>query len=406
MSAVIHSLSNAIDTDVLITDNEGVIIAGASPTGVLPEGAVSKAIIQKTKDGYTYFTMGTLDGLYRTRQYAGGTSIIKDGVQIGYVFTVASASGLTEYLLGNLRLFILSAIGVLVFAFVAVYIMTYQMVKPLREMAAATRSFGAGDFSHRITVKGKDEVAELATSLNNMAISLASVEGMSRSFVANISHELKTPMTTIAGFIDGILDGTIPDGKRDYYLKIVSDEVKRLSRLVKAMLDLSRIDNGSLRIHPVPLDLTQMACRSLLSFEPRIEEKHITVMGLEDCPPMNVMADRDLIGQVVYNLFDNAFKFTDEGGTVVITITHRDDRTYFAVRNSGIGIASAEMPYIFDRFYKSDRSRSLDKNGVGLGLFIVKSVINLHHGEIYVRSVEGEYCEFFFWLPDVNPPAV
>ncbi len=405
MLRVIVALSNSMDADVLITDGEGSILASAAPTKVSMARNVPSSVIQKLRENQSYFSLGTLDGLYQTRQYAAGTPIVKMGVPVGYVFTVVPADSLTEHLLENLRMFVLSAIGVLILAFIAVYVMTYRMVKPLREMAAATRSFGTGDFSHRITVKGRDEMAELATSLNNMAISLASVEGMSRSFIANISHELKTPMTTITGFIDGILDGTIPEEKRDYYLKIVSDEVKRLSRLVKAMLDLSRIDNGSLRIHPVQFDLTQMACTSLLSFEPRIEEKHITVMGLEDCPPMGVTADRDLIGQVVYNLLDNAVKFTNEGGTIAITITHRDNRTYFAVRNSGIGIASAEMPYIFDRFYKSDKSRSLDKNGVGLGLFIVKSVINLHHGEIYVRSVEGEYCEFFFWLPDVKSPA-
>ena len=405
MSAVIYSLSNAIDADVLITDNQGLIIARASPADLALQGTIPAEIVQKTRTNQGYFGLNTMNGLYETRQYIAGIPIVKGGVQLGYVFTAASSSTLTEYLLNNLRMFLLSAIGVLVLAFIVVYVMTYRMVKPLREMAAATRSFGTGDFSHRIAVKGQDEVAQLATSLNNMAVSLSSVEGMSRSFVANISHELKTPMTTIAGFIDGILDGTIPDEKRDYYLKIVSDEIKRLSRLVKAMLDLSRIDNGSLKIHPVQFNLTQMVCTSLLSFEPRIEEKKITILGLEECPPLYVTADHDLIGQVVYNLLDNAVKFTNEGGQIAISVAHRDKRTYFAVRNTGIGIASAEMPYIFDRFYKSDKSRSLDKNGVGLGLFIVKNVINLHQGEIYVRSVEGEYCEFYFWLPDVEPPA-
>lgn len=406
MSAVIYSLSNAIDADVLITDNEGTIIAKASPAGLALQGTIPAEIVQKIRSNQAYFGLNTLNGLYETRQYIAGVPIVKGGVQLGYVFTAASSSTLTEYLLNNLRMFLLSAIGVLVLAFIVIYVMTYRLVRPLREMAAATRRFGTGDFSHRIPVKGQDEVAELATSLNNMAVSLASVEGMSRSFVANISHELKTPMTTISGFIDGILDGTIPDEKRDYYLKIVSDEVKRLSRLVKAMLNLSRIDNGSLRIHPVQFNLTQMACTSLLSFEPRIEEKGITILGLEECEPLYVTADHDLIGQVVYNLLDNAVKFTNEGGQIALSVTHRDNRTYFAVRNTGIDIASAEMPYIFDRFYKSDKSRSLDKNGVGLGLFIVKNVINLHQGEIYVRSVEGEYCEFYFWLPDVEPPAV
>ena len=189
-------------------------------------------------------------------------------------------------------------------AFIALYGITYHMVRPLRQMAAATRSFAVGDFSYRIQVKGKDEVAELATALNKMAVSLSSVEDMRRDFVSNVSHELKTPMTTIAGFIDGILDGTIPEEKRDRYLKIVSDEVKRLSRLVKTMLDLSRIDSGKLKVTPVNFDLTEVIGTVLLSFEQRIEAKDIRITGLEDCPRMNVTADYDLIGQVCYNLLD------------------------------------------------------------------------------------------------------
>ena len=233
-----------------------------------------------------------------------------------------------------------------------------------------------------------------------MAVSLSSVEGMRRSFVANVSHELKTPMTTIAGFIDGILDGTIPDEKRNYYLKIVSDEVKRLSRLVKSMLDLSRIDNGQLRLNPVRFDLTEVACNTLLSFEQRIEQKNIRITDLEDCRREEVNADYDLIGQVVYNLLDNAVKFTNEGGSISLRVYREPGRVVCAVRNTGMGLPAREMPHIFERLYKTDKSRGLDKNGVGLGLYIVKTVINLHHGEIKVSSVEGEYCEFSFWLPD------
>ena len=318
------------------------------------------------------------------------------------MFASTSAEGLSEYLKNNLQVFFLSALGVLALTFIAVYIMTLRMVRPLRQMAAAARSFGMGDFSQRIRVFGRDEVAELASSLNNMAISLSSVEGMRRSFIANVSHELKTPMTTIAGFIDGILDGTIPKEKHEYYLRIVTQEVKRLSRLVKSMLDLSRIDTRELKINPTYYDFTEQVCNILLSFVQRIEEKNITVEGIEDAPRIDVFADFDLLGQVVYNLIDNAIKFMDEGGTLTLNISRRDKRVYFLIRNTGQGIPSHEMPHIFERFYKSDKSRSLDREGMGLGLYIVKTVINLHHGEISVRSTEGEYCEFVFWLPEAG----
>ena len=388
---------------LLVTDNKGEVLLCSDGSDCPHVGnQTALASLVSGLDGREYFAVGNLGGLYAERMYTAGTPVIASTTHdiIGYVFASSPAGGLGTYILNNLQVFLLSALGVLTLTFIVLYALTYRMVRPLRQMAAATRAFGEGDFSVRVPVEGKDEVAELAAALNTMAVSLSSVEGMRRSFVANVSHELKTPMTTIAGFIDGILDGTIPSEKRDYYLKIVSDEVKRLSRLVKSMLDLSRIDNGQLKLNPVQFDLTEVACNTLLSFEQRIESKKISIVDLEDCQREDVTADYDLIGQVVYNLLDNAVKFTNEGGSISLRVYREPGRVVCAVRNSGIGISAQEMPHIFERFYKSDTSRGLDKNGVGLGLYIVKTVISLHHGEIKVRSVEGEYCEFSFWLPD------
>ena len=275
------------------------------------------------------------------------------------------------------------------------------MVKPLRHMAAAARSFGVGDFSKRVPVTSADEVGQLAVAFNNMADSLAASEGMRRSFIANVSHELKTPMTTIAGFIDGILDGTIEPDKQNYYLKIVSDEVKRLSRLVKSMLALSRIDSGELTLNKQRFDLTSTVLTALLTFEKKIDERRIEVTGLEDSQSLFIDGDPDMIHQVVYNLIENAVKFTNEGGEININITDTPARTTVKVKNTGQGIPADEIGYIFDRFYKTDKSRSQDKNGMGLGLYIVKTILKQHGGDITVSSVENEYCEFEFWLPKI-----
>lgn len=399
----LNTMATMVDANVFITDNDGTVQMCSDNISRVLSGAQLPQSIKNSLNGKEFTDVGYLDNIYSRQMYTVGEPILaNDGQQIGYVFMSISAAGLSAYLMNNMQIFFLSAIGALTLTFIALYLMTYRMVRPLRQMAAAVRSFGNGDFSYRIQVKGKDEVAELANSLNTMAVSLSSVEGMRRSFVANVSHELKTPMTTIAGFIDGILDGTIPDEKRNHYLKIVSDEVKRLSRLVKSMLDLSRIDNGELHLKPVKYDLTEQVCNVLLSFEQRVDEKNITVEGLDECPRAEVFADFDLLGQVVYNLVDNAIKFIDTGGTLSIHIYKKDNRVYCALRNTGIGIPATEMPHIFERFYKSDKSRSLDKNGMGLGLYIVKTIINYHQGEIVVRSVEGEYCEFEFWLPEAE----
>ena len=222
---------------------------------------------------------------------------------------------------------------------------------------------------------------------------------MRRSFIANVSHELKTPMTTIAGFIDGILDGTIPREQQEKYLNIVSSEVKRLSRLVKSMLDLSRIDSGEMKIHPTNFDLTATLFTTLFTFEQSIEEKQLEVKGLENAGPQNVYGDQDLLHQVIYNLVENAVKFTNQGGYIKLQISDGIDRTSVVIENSGPGISPEELPMIFDRFYKTDKSRSRDKNGMGLGLYIVRTIIKLHGGDITVSSVMDEYCRFEFYIP-------
>ncbi len=243
--------------------------------------------------------------------------------------------------------------------------------------------------------------ADVRDSMNETA---SVSETTRRNFIANVSHELKTPMTTIAGFIDGILDGTIPQNKQKQYLRIVSTEVKRLSRLVASMLSLSRIDNGELRISKQSFNLADVVISTLLTFEQKIEERHIDIQGLDTCmKPVKVEGDPDLIYQVVYNLFENAVKFVDTGGYIKVTLTEFSDRTELEIKNSGHGIEPDELVHIFERFYKTDKSRSQDKNGMGLGLYIVKTIMHLHGGDITASSVVDEYCSFTLWLPRNKP---
>lgn len=400
LSPFIKLLSATLDCTVVISDMDGTVMMMYDEQGeqLTADPAVSLAEIIGSANG-DFYAVSTLNGLYPDRQYTAGVPIRVESRLLGYVFVSLPAGGLAQYLHSNMQISLIAAIGVLTLTFIALYIMTARLVRPLRQMAKATRRFAEGDFSCRVPVNGRDETAELAQALNSMALSLSSLEDMRRSFIANVSHELRTPMTTIAGFIDGILDGTIPAEKRNYYLQIVSDEIKRLSRLVKSMLALSRIDSGQLQLNTVALDLTALTGQTLLTFEKRIEEKHITVEGLENAAPLTVQGDFDLLGQVLYNLLDNAVKFTDVGGTVSISLGERSGRVVCSIRNTGAGIPAEEMPRIFERFYKSDRSRGLDKTGMGLGLYIVQTVIALHSGEVLVRSEENAYTEFSFWLP-------
>lgn len=398
----IASFSTSIDADIFITDLDGTVLLGNYACSKVK--GIEKApafYVDKTSATGLYEGRGRFDGLYQEEYYIIGVPMYatENGPQVGVVFATTSPVSMNSMQLEAFKIFLVAALAALAASFFAVGVFAFRLVKPLRQMSAAARSFGAGDFSVRVPVTSEDELGQLALSFNHMANSLTNSEGMRRSFIANVSHELKTPMTTIAGFIDGILDGTIPEEAQDRYLHIVSDEVKRLSRLVKSMLELSRIDSGDMKIHPSTFDMTHTIVSTLLTFEQRIDEKQIEIIGLEDAVPVQVQGDPDLLHQVVYNLVENAVKFTNQGGTIRVQTIDSVDRTTFLIENTGPGIAPEDLPMVFDRFYKGDKSRSRDKNGMGLGLYLVRTILQLHGGDIRVSSQQGQFCRFEFYLP-------
>ena len=393
-------VADAIEADVYLVGIDGSIKLLTSGTdGGYNDIAIPRKIIEAAVSKGEYQELGRMGGLYNEKHYTVGIPVsTEEGVPAAVIFASAPADTLMVFLSEILKMFVVSSLAVLILAFAAVYFITADLVRPLRKMVAATQAFSKGDFTVRVPVESYDEIGKLAISFNNMATSLATTEVTRRSFTANVSHELRTPMTTIAGFIDGILDGTIPPEKRDDYLRIVSDEVKRLSRLVRSMLNIARIEAGELQIKPDLFDVNETVIRTVFTFEKPLAEKGIEVRGLDNCKVM-VEADPDLIHQVVYNLIENAVKFCNEHGYIEVSYRADDAYTYVGIKNSGDGIAKDEIPHIFDRFYKTDKSRSREKGGAGLGLHIVRSIVNLHGGDIVVRSVEGEYCEFVFSIP-------
>ncbi len=409
MQGFLASFAGSIDADIFITDLNGGILMGCYANSQLkaPERVPAPAAAAAAKG--IYEGKGTFDGLYPSRYYIIGVPMRagETGPCVGAVFAATSAASVNQSRGDLFRIFLVASAAALAVTFCVVGVFAYRLVKPLRQMSAAARSFGAGDFSIRVPVTSADELGQLAVSFNNMANSLSISEGTRRSFIANVSHELKTPMTTIAGFIDGILDGTIPREEQDKYLSVVSSEVKRLSRLVKSMLDLSRIDNGEMKLHPAKFDITNTIVTTLLTFEQSIDEKGIEVQGLESARPQTVYGDQDLLHQVVYNLIENAVKFTNSGGYISAQVTDGIDRTTVVIENSGQGIVPEELPRIFERFYKTDKSRSQDKNGMGLGLYIVRTILKLHGGDIAVTSVQGQFCRFEFYIPKpAEPPRL
>lgn len=352
-----------------------------------------------TVDGeIAYFHEGTLDGYLVDNSVACLEPVEKDGQTCGYVISLYSTVREDNFISTTRKAVITTSAWVMAAAVIAVYFITERIIHPLRNMTAAAKKFGKGDFSTRVPVYGNDEVAELSTAFNNMADSLEKLEKMRSSFLASVSHDLRTPMTTIAGFIDGIMSGAIPPEKQDYYLQTISSEIHRLSRLVSQLLDVSRLESGDRKMQFADFDIAEVARIILISFEQKIEEKNLDVEF--DAPDeLLVNADKDAIHQVVYNLCHNAIKFAEDGGKFRISISPIDSKhVKLSVFDEGQSISKEEMGLVFERFYKTDSSRGLDKNGVGLGLYICKTIIDAHDEKIGVESTEGVGTTFWFTL--------
>lgn len=406
------TVSQSIDADIFICDVGGNIImckekaSSGHIFGEFPECNRHENMIMSNHVLSAVYEQGVIIDkatLFGTKYFIVGCPVYSDGNIIGSVFALTN-TGMQSLTIGYVRLFLISAFFSLIFAFVCIYYLTKNMVTPLRQMSSAAKKFAVGDFSYRVKIQSEDELADLGNAFNDMANSLDVLESSRRSFVSNVSHELKTPMTSISGFIDGILDGTIPKEKEEYYLGIVSGEVKRLSRLVVSMLNMSKIESGDLEMKPSNYEITDQIIHILLTFEQKIENKNIEIRGLENLQPTYIVADPDMIYQAIYNLFDNAVKFTNEGGYIEVKLTDNGSLIEISIENSGTGIKAEELSKVFERFYKVDKSRSLDAKGAGLGLYIVKLMIEMHGGRIFAESDSENMAKFTFTLPKQYSP--
>ncbi len=389
------------DIHIIILDSFGAPLAHDNGVSVgyinanVPEGVMSEIGSLGSQR-----IVGRIDGVFEYDHISFICPIYDVKGELAGGVLACSASEQTYALIETMvKTIVLSCLWIMLAALVAVYFISEKIIDPLKQMSKAAKSFAAGKFDVRVPVKGRDEVAELATAFNNMASSMSKLEDMRRTFLSSVSHDLRTPMTTISGFIDGILDGTIPPEKHEYYLDIIRTEVRRLARLVASLLDITRIQAGERKFNKTAFDVCEMARLILISFEQKIDEKRLDVEFDTQRDKMVVYADRDAIYQILYNICDNAVKFSREGGKYRISIIEREKKVYVSVFNEGTGIPADELPFVFERFYKSDKSRGLDKTGVGLGLYIAKTIIDAHEEEIWVKSVHGENCEFVFTLP-------
>ena len=401
-------ISQVTDSDAVICNAAGqLVLCSDAPLGCEHQGMVidQNYLHQVLRSDFLTDT-GMINGLYSDARYVVSLPI-QDvyGRAIGIVI-VSSPMTQTRLLLDRMSdIFLFVSVLVVLVAMLLITLFARQQAQPLREMAKAARAFGHGQLTARVQVdkSSPEEVQELALAFNNMASSLQKSEYQRQEFVANVSHELKTPMTTISGMVDGILDGTIPPEKQKHYMHLVSDETKRLSRLVRSMLDISRLqDQGGIpEEKKTRFDLCECAGQVLITFEQKITSKNINVDVEMPAHPVFTMANQDYIVQVIYNLLDNAVKFCPEGGMLGLRIRLGSNKAYIAISNDGATIPAEELPLVFDRFHKIDKSRTQSRDGWGLGLYIVKTIVDSHGENISVSS-QNNVTEFTFTMPLVN----
>lgn len=397
-----HALGNYI----FVTDSYGRIVIASTDEddAYAQEHYIGNVIPQKVMSGVyndgRYLSSGRLGGLLPTTSYIAAKPIRANGVLVGYVVATAATEVLEEFLANMVSAFILSAGLMLVISSILSVLLSSRMTTPLCRLAESAQRFGAGDFSVRVPEDGDDELAALAVQFNQMAQSLERIDISRRSFMGNIAHELRTPMTSIQGFIDGILDGTIPPDLTHHYLSIASKESGRLTRLIQNMMDITKLEAGEYSMNLKEYDVWETLTGVVFAAEQRMKEKDLVLRGFAPVRTL-VVADPDFVHQVAYNLIDNAIKFTPSGGQITLSVVPCKSKgmATVCISNTGQGLTPEQQQYVFERFYKTDESRGLHAAGSGLGLHICKVLIGLCGGQIWVTSRENEHTSFTFTLP-------
>ena len=351
---------------MFVADRDGNILMHTGKD-VAESAKIPQNLQEEMDSGKDIFLMGTMDDTLHDKYYIAGR--VNLGGSEGYLFAATPVHALAVYIRSILTMLLLSSAVILIVCGILCMVLARRITWPIEQISQAAKRLGGGDFTARAPVTGCQELADFATTFNNMAGRLQNIDNSRGQFMGNIAHELRTPMTSIKGFIDGMLDGTIPESEYKHYLGVVSQETGRLARLVQNMLDITKLESGEVKGTPRNYDIWSTVTDVVLSDERRIEDGKIDIQGLGPTGTM-VYADPDFIHQVVYNIVDNAIKFTPPDGVIKFDIQQENDMVRVTIENTGDGIAPDALPFVFERFYKEDRSRGLNTRGSGLGLHI------------------------------------
>ena len=394
---------------IFVNQDAAVIAKTSNITGVTyGDILVSPNVRAVLESGEIMRTQGTLGGLFSENVLTVGYPIFVDSIRgqrllIGAVLMNAPMTEVQQTTKDVIRMTVLCLLAALAFSFVLLFLTSKKITKPIFQINEAAKVIAAGDFEKRLNVKSRDEVGQLAQSFNNMAESLDNQERSRREFIANISHDLRSPLTSMRGFLTAIMDGTIPPEGRDKYLQIVLDESERLTKLANDILDINKIQSLEIELLQKELDINELIRKTVIMFEPHITSKQISLSLQFADERSPVRADEEKIQRVLYNLLDNAVKFTEAYGHIQVeTLANpREGKVVVCVRDDGRGMAAEESKHVFERFFKADTSRGEDKKGSGLGLAIVRAFVKAHGEDIWLETEFGKGSAFFFTLSEM-----
>ena len=375
-----------VDSRRMIPEDEEVIVEGFDPAA----------------RGNSNYTVGDFFGSEEEEVLSVFAPITADYRVLAYVVAQVPMSRIETRVDSFMKFCYIQLIIVLLLSLIILIFFAEMVYVPLRRITEATEQYAAGNMEYKVSVESDDEIGYLAATLSYMAGEIARSEEDQRKFIANVSHDFRSPLTSIKGYLEAMRDGTIPPEAYDKYLGIVLNETERLSKLSNGLLTLNNLTSQGMYMELADFDIHTVIREAVASFEGACRSRGITVDLVFSEDVAVVHADKERIRQVLYNLTDNAIKFSPEHSVIKIETTASRDKLFVSVKDKGVGIPKEDLPFIFERFYKSDHSRGKDKKGTGLGLSIVRDIIKAHGENIDVISTVGVGSEFVFSLPLVE----
>lgn len=399
-SSTIHTQLEAMklytNASFWFVDTQGNLIAASHLDGTTVPTVIED--FNPTENGTKRYQIGDYHGYFDEEMITVMAPVVQGFSTKGYILIHKPLADMTAQR-DNVLLPVYISTGIIyLFSFIILFGVQFFVYRPLRKITDAATQYASGNLTYEIPVHTTDEMGYLSASLNYMAAQIQDMEDYQKKFIANVSHDFRSPLTSIKGYVEAIADGTIPPELQGKYLNIISFETERLTDLTKDLLALNEFDTKELLLDKTSFDIQDMIKKTAASFEGVCTGKKISIELLLLPNEQTVYADHSKIQQVLYNLLDNAIKFSEHDSSIVVEVTKKNEKCFISIKDSGIGIPKQEIGKIWDRFYKSDLSRGKDKKGTGLGLSIVKEIITAHDEHINIISTEGVGTEFIFSL--------